>query len=76
MYFLFCSAPVNIPTAMSNLPNEAVYTPKSVLTIKFKQLIQYNDIARGGHFAALEEPELLADDIVSFVEKVENLPSK
>ena len=26
---------------------------------------------RGGHFAALEEPELLAKDVFSFVEKLE-----
>ena len=26
---------------------------------------------RGGHFAALEEPELLAEDVFSFVEKLE-----
>lgn len=26
---------------------------------------------RGGHFAAFEEPELLANDIVQFVKKVE-----
>ena len=76
MYLLFCSVPVKVPTAMSNFPNEVIYTPKSLLTSKFKQLIQYTDIARGGHFAALEEPELLADDIVNFVEKVENLPPK
>ena len=28
---------------------------------------------RGGHFAAFEEPKLLADDIFSFVKKTEEL---
>ena len=27
----------------------------------------------GGHFAAMEQPKLLADDIISFVYKVEQL---
>ncbi|MER3421701.1 MAG: multidrug MFS transporter, partial [Chloroflexota bacterium] len=27
---------------------------------------QFSDFPRGGHFAALEEPELLVDDIRSF----------
>ena len=26
---------------------------------------------RGGHFAAFEEPELFANDVIKFVEKVE-----
>lgn len=26
---------------------------------------------RGGHFAAFEEPELFANDVIQFVEKVE-----
>ena len=28
-------------------------------------------MARGGHFAAFEEPELLAQDIFSFIKKLE-----
>lgn len=31
---------------------------------------------RGGHFAAFEEPELLGNDIVKFINKVENLKSE
>ena len=26
---------------------------------------------RGGHFAALEEPQLFANDVIKFIEKVE-----
>ena len=33
--------------------------------------MQYSEIPRGGHFAAFEEPELFADDVIKFVEKVE-----
>lgn len=32
---------------------------------------------RGGHFAAFEEPELFASDVIKFVEKVEKrIPAK
>ena len=40
---------------------------------KFKNIITYNDLERCGHFAAYEEPELLADDFFAFVGKVERL---
>ena len=33
--------------------------------------MQYSEIPRGGHYAAFEEPELFADDVIKFVEKVE-----
>jgi hypothetical protein len=29
---------------------------------------------RGGHFAALQEPQLMADDVWEFVKKVEKIP--
>jgi hypothetical protein len=33
-------------------------------------IVFYNVHDRGGHFAALEQPELLWDDVQAFVEKV------
>jgi hypothetical protein len=33
------------------------------------------DMPRGGHFAALEEPELLVDDIRSFFRPLRSLPA-
>ena len=38
-----------------------------------QNIVQYTYMPRGGHFAALEEPQLLAEDIFSFVRKVEVL---
>jgi pimeloyl-ACP methyl ester carboxylesterase len=29
-------------------------------------LVRWTEMPRGGHFAAMEEPELLADDVRSF----------
>lgn len=40
--------------------------------MKYKDLVQYSDMPEGGHFAALEVPRLLADDITSFVVKVQS----
>lgn len=44
---------------------------------KTPNLIQYTEMREGGHFAALEVPEALAEDIFSFIHSVEksrNLP--
>ena len=34
-------------------------------------MVQYTEMARGGHFAAFEEPEIFSNDVIQFVEKVE-----
>jgi len=36
----------------------------------YKNLVQYTEMTRGGHFAAFEEPKLVADDIKAFAKKV------
>ena len=47
---------------------------RTMLEDKFKDIIQHTDMPKGGHFAALEEPRLLADDIISFVKKLKQIP--
>ncbi|CAK9811524.1 Juvenile hormone epoxide hydrolase 1 [Anthophora quadrimaculata] len=65
--------PVKVPTGCAVFPDELLIQPKSLLENKFPQMIHYNFLPRGGHFAAFEEPKLMAEDIFSFVEKVEKL---
>lgn len=69
---LIFRVPVDVPTACANFPHELAYQSESLLRNKFTNLIQFNHLPRGGHFAAFEEPGLLADDIFEFVSKVEN----
>lgn len=38
---------------------------------KYSKLLSYTLMARGGHFAAMEEPQLLAEDIQNFTKMVE-----
>ncbi|XP_043286277.1 juvenile hormone epoxide hydrolase 1 [Venturia canescens] len=63
---------VKVPSACAAFPNELTYAPEKLLKFRYKNLVQHSHPARGGHFAAFEEPKLLADDVWSFVEKVEN----
>lgn len=70
---LMDKAPVKVPTACAAFPNELFLVPKSTLQEKYVNMIQYNTFKTGGHFAAFEEPQLLANDIVSFVKQTETI---
>jgi hypothetical protein len=48
-------------------PNDLAYQPKSLVQEKYLKLVQFTHMPRGGHFAAFEEPELLADDVFEAV---------
>lgn len=47
-----------------------IYQPDWILKDKFRHLVQVNDY-QGGHFAALEVPRTLAEDIWMGVGKIE-----
>ncbi|XP_032634671.1 epoxide hydrolase 1 [Chelonoidis abingdonii] len=63
--------PVRVPTGVASFPNEILHTPRSWAQQKYINIISFNFMPRGGHFAAFEEPELLAADIQQFVGRVE-----
>ncbi|KAI4493214.1 hypothetical protein M0802_009502 [Mischocyttarus mexicanus] len=67
---------VEVPTACAIFPHELSYAPEKVLRSKYLNLIQLNHMPGGGHFAAMEEPHLLANDIFDFVAKVEKPSQK
>lgn len=64
---------VYVPTGLAAFPHELVHTPHAWAKKVFKNIITYSYMPRGGHFAAFEEPKLLAQDIMRFVRKVEQL---
>ncbi|XP_011879720.1 PREDICTED: juvenile hormone epoxide hydrolase 1-like [Vollenhovia emeryi] len=68
--------PVDVPAACAVFPYEIMYQPESLLREKYTNLIQFNHLPRGGHFAAFEEPTLVADDIFKFVSTVEDTKKK
>lgn len=61
---------------MASFPNEVLHTPKLWVTKKYPNLKTYTPMVRGGHFGAMEEPQLLAEDIQSFVKIVEKQTRK
>jgi pimeloyl-ACP methyl ester carboxylesterase len=54
---------VSVPVAVSVFPDELYPTPRSWAERAYPKLIYYNKAAKGGHFAAWEQPELLVHDI-------------
>ncbi|XP_072247346.1 epoxide hydrolase 1 [Leuresthes tenuis] len=62
-----------VPTGVAAFPQELMHCPKSWAQIRYQNLYSYTLMSRGGHFAAFEEPQLLANDIIQFVKKVEKL---
>ena len=56
-------------------PKEINVPPRAWVARRFgKQLIHWTEMQRGGHFAALETPKLLAKDVRTFFSKVRKLP--
>lgn len=52
------------PTAVANFPGEALYkTPPRTWVERAYNVIHWTDMPRGGHFAAMEEPDLFVDDL-------------
>ncbi|KAF6073264.1 epoxide hydrolase 1 [Phyllostomus discolor] len=62
---------VYVPTGFAAFPCEILHAPEKWVRVKYPKLISYSYMARGGHFAAFEEPELLAQDLCKFVGLVE-----
>uniref|UniRef100_A0A8D0V1Q7 Epoxide hydrolase 1 n=2 Tax=Sus scrofa TaxID=9823 RepID=A0A8D0V1Q7_PIG len=58
---------VHVPTGFAAFPSEVLHCPEKWVKNKYPKLISYSYMARGGHFAAFEEPELLAQDIRKFM---------
>ena len=59
--------PVRVPVGLSLFPNEiAPAPPDREIHRHFKNILFLRSKERGGHFAAFEEPESLARDLLDF----------
>jgi pimeloyl-ACP methyl ester carboxylesterase len=54
---------VTVPVAVSVFPDELYQTPRSWAERAYPNLIHYNKVEKGGHFAAWEQPELLTKEL-------------
>ncbi|MEM7096648.1 MAG: epoxide hydrolase family protein [Pseudomonadota bacterium] len=54
---------VSLPTGCSIFPKEIVPTPRSWAETRYKNIVYWNELDKGGHFAAFEQPELFIAEI-------------
>jgi len=55
--------PVKVPVAFTTFPGEIFAAPRSWIETAYPGLAYFNEVDRGGHFAAWEEPALFASEI-------------
>ena len=62
---------ITVPTGYAAFPKEMtnLAPPRSALERDFN-LIQYTKMPKGGHFACMEQPQLLVGDVRDFFRKV------
>jgi microsomal epoxide hydrolase len=62
-------ARVDVPTAVANYPGEIGRVPRGWVEHRYR-VTHWVDQPRGGHFAAMEVPDLFVDDLRSFFHTV------
>lgn len=69
---IFFRIPISdVPSGCMRFWHDVNVLPDFILKEKYKKLIHISDYDTG-HFAALEVPALLSEDIFQFVQQVEN----
>jgi len=57
---------IAVPAAVADFPAEILRPPRELVE-RSLDIRRWTEFDRGGHFAAIEEPNLLADDLVEFL---------
>lgn len=55
--------PMTLPTGITIMPGEYVRKPRRWAERRYTNLVHFNQVTAGGHFALLEQPNLLIDEI-------------
>ncbi|SNX66240.1 pimeloyl-ACP methyl ester carboxylesterase [Streptomyces sp. TLI_55] len=59
----FAGPKVSLPVAVTAFPKDIPRVPRSWIEDTYSNLIHYTEADKGGHFAALEQPEILVSEI-------------
>ncbi len=57
---------VDVPMGYCEFPHEMLHPPRSIAERSYSDIRRWTVMPRGGHFAAMEQPEALADEIRTF----------
>lgn len=58
--------PVDVPTGVAVFPKEIVTPVRTRMEPRFRNIQHWNEMPKGGHFAAFEQPEIFVDEIRGF----------
>ena len=59
------------PTAFANFPGEPLYSaPPRSFAERAYNIVRWSDMPRGGHFAAMEEPDLFVDEVRAWAKEL------
>ena len=64
---------IHLPTGCSIFPKEIVPTPREWAAQRYKNIVYWRYLDKGGHFAAFEQPELFVTEIRDWFQVVGNL---
>jgi len=56
-------AAVSLPVAYTVFPDELIQAPRSWVEQVYPNLIYFNEVDKGGHFAAWEQPQLFSEEL-------------
>ena len=65
---------IDVPTGYLSLPCENRGPPPRSLVERTYRVVRFSKRDRGGHFAALEQPDLFVADVAAFVRQVRGMP--
>jgi hypothetical protein len=57
---------VMVPTGYAAFPKEIIRPPRPIAETVYGNIQRWTAMAKGGHFAAMEQPNMLASDIAAF----------
>jgi pimeloyl-ACP methyl ester carboxylesterase len=57
---------ISVPTGYAQFPREIIKPPRQAAERVFTDIRRWSIMPKGGHFAALEQPELLAGEVQAF----------
>ena len=59
----FADGEVTIPSGASQFPREIIPAPRKWAERRYKNLVWWNELDKGGHFAAWEQPALFVEEL-------------
>jgi pimeloyl-ACP methyl ester carboxylesterase len=68
------TAEIKLPVAITVFPHEVYRAPESWARRAYPNLVYFNEVDKGGHFAAWEQPQLFTEEVRAAFKSLRNTP--